>query len=67
MVNPTSDHGTVAKRVLRYLKSTIDLGLICENNMKDLKVIGYSDFAGDVEDRKSTLGQFFFLGSLPIT
>ena len=32
--------------------------------MKDLKVIGYSDidFAGDVEDRKSTSGQVFFIG-----
>ena len=37
--------------------------------MKNLKVIGYStiDFANDVEDRKRTLGQVFFLGGLPIT
>ena len=67
VMNPTFDHGTVAKGVLRYLKGTIDFGLIYEKGVKDVKVIGHSDFAGDVEDRKSTLGQVFFLGSLPIT
>ena len=40
-----------------------------EKGMKDLNVIGYSDndFAGDMEDRKSTFGQVLFLGGLPIT
>ena len=64
--NPTSDHWTTAKRVLRYLKGTIDFGLIYEKDVKDLKVSGYSDsdFGDDVKDRKSTLGQVFFLGGL---
>ena len=55
--------------MLSYLKGTIDYFLIHEKDMKDLKVIGYSnnDFAGDVEDSKSTSGQVFFLGGLPIT
>ena len=69
MVNPTSDHWREAKRVLRYLNGTIDFGLIYEKGVKDLKVIGYSDseFASNVEDNKSTSGQVFFLGGLPIT
>ena len=69
MVNPTSDHWIAAKRVLRYLKGTIDFGLVYVKGVKNLNVIGYSDsdFAGDVEDRKSTSGQIFFLGGLPIT
>ena len=69
MVNPTSNHWTTAKRELRYLKGTIDFILIFEKGMKDLDVIGYSDnnFAGDVEDRKSTSRHVFFLGGLPIT
>ena len=69
MVNPTSDHWIPAKRVLRYLKGTIDFGLVYVKGGKNLNVIGYSDsdFVGDVEDRKSTSGQVFFLGGLQIT
>ena len=69
MVNPTSDHWTTTKRVLRYLKGTIDFGQIYEKGMKDIKVICYSDsdFASDVKDRKSTWGQVFILRSPPIT
>ena len=69
MLNPTSDYWTTVKRVLRYLKGTIDFGLIYEKGVKDLKVIGYSDndFDNVVEDRKSTSGKVFFLGGLPIT
>ena len=69
MVNPTSNHWTIAKRVLRYLKGTIDFGLVYEKGVKDLNVIGYSnsDFIGDVEHRKSTSGHVFFLGGLLIS
>ena len=69
MVNPTSDHWIAAKRVLRYLKRTINFSLIYGKGVNDLNVIGYSDsdFAGDVEDKKSPSGQVFFLGGQPIT
>ena len=69
MMNPTSEHWIAAKRVSRYLKGTIDFGIVYVKGVKNLNVIGYSDsdFAGDVEDRKSTSGQVFFLGGLPIT
>ena len=55
--------------MLRYLKGTIDFGLVYVKGVKNLNVIGYSnsDFAKDVEDRKSTSGHVFFLGGLPIT
>ena len=74
-MNPTSDHLIATKirelrfEVLTYLKGTIDFGLIYEKCVKDLKVSGYrnNDFANDLEDRKSPLGQVFFLGGLPIT
>ena len=67
--NPTVDHWTTAKRVLRYLKGTINYGPIYEKDVKDLKVIGYcdSDFVDDMEDRKSISRKNFFLGGLPIT
>ena len=55
--------------MLRYIKGTIEFGLIYEKGMKDLKVIGCSDngFIIDVDNKKSTSGQVFFLGGLPIT
>ena len=66
--NPTVDHWPIVKRVLRYLKGTINYSLIYEKGTKDLKVIGYcdSDFAGDVEDRKSTSRKIFYLGGVRI-
>ena len=56
MVNHTYDHWAAAKRVLMYLKGTIDFDLVYEQGVKDLNVIASSnsDFAGDVEDRKNT-------------
>ena len=58
MMNRTFDHWKMTKKVLRYLKGTIDIGLIYEKCVKNLKVIDYSDsdFACDMEDRKSTSG-----------
>ena len=69
MVNPTFDHWIAAKRVRRYLKGTIDFGLIFEKGSKNLNIIGQSDssFVDDLEDRKTTTGQVFLLGGLPIT
>ena len=68
MVNSTSDHWAAAKRVLSYLKGTIYFVLIDGKCVKDLNVIGKSDsdFASDLEDRKSTSRQVVFLGDLPI-
>ena len=42
---------TVAKRILRYVRGTIDYGLIYKSNKKS-ELIGYcdSDYAGDLDD-----------------
>ena len=52
MVNPTYDHWKSAKKVLIYLKGTIDFGLIHKKGVRNLKIIGFSvsDFGNDVED-----------------
>jgi len=50
------------KRVLRYLKGTIDMKLIFKKNLAfENKIIGYvdSDWAGSEIDRKSTTGYLF--------
>lgn len=64
MAKPTELHLMAAKRILRYLKGTIGLGVFdkkggCEG------LVGYadSDYTGDIEDRKSTSCYVFMLGS----
>ncbi|KAK5844970.1 hypothetical protein PVK06_001118 [Gossypium arboreum] len=57
-------HIKVAKRVLRYVKGTLNHGVKFEK-AKQLKLIGYSDsdWAGSIDDMKSTSRYFFTLGS----
>ena len=65
MENPTTEHMSAVKRILRYVKGTLDLGLVYEKNEAGIKLVGYSDsdYAGDPDDRKSTTGMAFFLGN----
>ena len=67
MSKPYSNHMAAAKRILRYIKGTSDYGLVYESN-EESKLIGFcdSDYARDLDDRKSTLGYIFLLGSKPI-
>lgn len=62
MARPTEVHLLAAKRALRYLKGTIDYG-ICysKNGNQELIAFTDSDYAGDLEDRKSTPGYVFML------
>ena len=67
MSKPYSNHMAAAKRVLRYIKGTVDYGLVYVSD-KEPRLTGYydSDYAGDLDDRKSTSGYIFLLGSKPI-
>jgi len=64
------EHWDAVKRILRYLRGTVDYGCKYERGA-ELKpvLLGYSDsdFAGDIEDRKSTTGVIYFLGSSLVT
>jgi hypothetical protein len=62
MASPTELHLQAAKRVLRYLKGTVDLGVFYrkEGNGELMAYIDI-DYAGDVNDRKSTSGYVFLL------
>ncbi|KAL5730657.1 hypothetical protein ACHQM5_003455 [Ranunculus cassubicifolius] len=68
MHEPSNLHFSAAKRILRYLQGTKNLGL---KYMKedDNKLVGFtdSDWAGSVDDRKSTSGYVFRLGSKVIS
>lgn len=57
-------HYKAAKRVLRYIKGTLQLGIKFEKKDK-LFLHGFadSDWAGSCEDMKSTTGYLFSLGS----
>ena len=57
-------HWVAAKHVLRYLRGTVGYGLRYTSS-NDLSLVAYSDsdWAGSMEDRKSTSGCCFSLGS----
>ena len=68
METPTTSHLKAAKRILRYIKGTIDFGLYYSTS-NNFKLVGYSDsdWAGDVDDRKSTTGFLFYMGETTFT
>lgn len=59
---PTKEHWTALKRLLRYLKGTLTHGILYTTDGPD-SITGYTDadWAGDVDDRKSTSGYIFSL------
>eukprot|EP00253_Pinus_taeda_P003631 PITA_03631 len=68
MQNPHESHWKVAKRILCYVRGTIQFGIHYSAEASPL-LVGFtdSDCAGDPDDRKSTAGYVFTLGSGPIT
>ncbi|KAG8502831.1 hypothetical protein CXB51_000478 [Gossypium anomalum] len=59
-----TSHFKAAKRVLRYLKGTLKLGVMFKKE-NELRLVRYSDsdWAGSADDMRSTSGYFFTLGS----
>ena len=68
MENHSMEHFGSAKRVLRYVKGTMNFGLRYKKG-RDLSLVGYidSDYGGDSDDRKSTYGTCFILGDNVVT
>jgi hypothetical protein len=64
---PTDIHLTAAKRILRYIKGTLDHGLFYTLGLISLSAFSDADWAGDPNDRRSTSGLLVFLGHNPIT
>jgi hypothetical protein len=65
--NPSTEHITAAKRVLRYLKSTIDYSITYSNTSSYASGYCDSDYAGDLAKAKSTFGWIFYLANGPIS
>uniref|UniRef100_A0A803NB01 Uncharacterized protein n=1 Tax=Chenopodium quinoa TaxID=63459 RepID=A0A803NB01_CHEQI len=63
MARPGREHWQGVKRIFRYLRGTTDIGLVYGNGRECL-VTGYSDsdYAADVDTRRSVTGYVFTLG-----
>jgi hypothetical protein len=58
MSKPSQEHWMGVKRVLRYLKGTIYYGIKYSSDKKDKDLVEFSDsdWAGDIDTRRSTSG-----------
>ncbi|KAH9789507.1 Integrase catalytic domain-containing protein [Citrus sinensis] len=67
MANPGGEHWIVVKRILRYIRGTSDVAL-CYGGL-EFTVRGYvdSDFAGDLDKRKSITGYVFALAGAAVS
>ena len=64
MAKPCETHWKVAKHVLIYLKGIVDYGLLY-TDVSNVQLEGYfdSNWAGNLDDKKSTFGYAFNIGS----
>ncbi|KAL0405883.1 UNVERIFIED_CONTAM: Retrovirus-related Pol polyprotein from transposon TNT 1-94 [Sesamum latifolium] len=68
MEAPTSSHMKAAKRIFHYLKGTLDFGkFYSRSNDFTLKGFCDSDYAGDIDNWKSTTAFVFFMGDCAIS
>jgi hypothetical protein len=70
MEDPKASNWAAVKQSLRYLSGTVNYGCIYRKlNTSEARLTGYtdSDLAGDVDDRKSTSGSVFLLGTSLVT
>ena len=75
MSNPSKEHWNGVKRLLRYIKGTINYGLKFKANESDGlnengdELYGYSDanWAGDVDSRRSTSGYVFKVANCTVS
>jgi histone deacetylase 1/2 len=60
---PTTEHWTAAKRILRYVKDTVKLDITFKPSSSTfLSGFTDADWAGDIDDRRSTGGFAIFVG-----
>nr|KYP46744.1 Retrovirus-related Pol polyprotein from transposon TNT 1-94 [Cajanus cajan] len=71
MENPKVSHFAAGRRVLSYIKGTVDYGILLPNATHQYggELVGYSDsdWAGDKDECRSTTGYIFLLGKSPIS
>ena len=70
MKDPREDHWATVKRLLCYVKGTVDHGIIfpkTDRSRLQLTMFSDADMAGDIDGRWSTSGVLVFLESAPIS
>ena len=69
MERPTLMHLNAAKRILRYVKGTMNYGLVYTKDSRNNMISGYSDsdLGGNLDDRKSTGGMVYYLNESVIS
>ena len=70
MANPGKGHWEAVKWILRYLKGTSDIGLLYGRDKTISRdMVGYvdSDYAGDLDKRRSLTGYLFTLGGCAVS
>ncbi|KAH9781414.1 hypothetical protein KPL71_008457 [Citrus sinensis] len=67
MANPGGEHWITVKKIMRYIRGTSDVALCYGGS--EFTVRGYvdSDFAGDLDKRKSTTGYVFTLAGAAVS
>lgn len=63
MGNPGKVHWEAVEWILRYLKGSSDVSLVFQKETIESQLIGYvdSDYAGDLDKRRSLTGYVFML------
>jgi len=62
--SPKESHLSAVKRIIRYVKGTVGFELwFPRESHTDLAAYSDADWAGNVDDRKSTSGGCFYLGN----
>lgn len=67
MEAPKHSHLQITKRIMWYIKSTLDQGLLYSNIANDLIEYPDNDRRGDQNDRRSTMGHIFMFDSTTIS
>ena len=70
MEDPREDHWAAVKRLLRYVKGTVDQGIIFPKtggSRLQLTMFSDADMVGDINGRRSTSSVLVFLGLAPIS
>ena len=71
MSDPRHSHMVAAKRILRYLRGTLNMGILFPHQDEKVRphLVAYSDsdWCGDVLDRRSTMGYIFMIAGVPIS